>query len=58
LPDATSTNWGIVKRTTTGNTLVVGILRPGSHYGIELLCNENAGKLGIMICLISRRPLP
>jgi hypothetical protein len=46
---ATSTHWGIVDRTTAGNTMVVGILRPGTDHGIEILCDENANKLGIMV---------
>jgi len=48
-PRADAARWGVIKRTTTGNTLVVGILRPGTDHGIEVLCNENARKVGIMI---------
>ncbi len=48
-PSATSSHWGVVDRTTTGNTMVVGIFRPGTNHGIEILCDENANKLGIII---------
>ena len=48
-PVASDTGWGVVERSTNGNTMVVGVFRPNSHHGIEIFCNENAKRLGIML---------
>jgi len=48
-PSATSSHWGVIDRPTTGNTMAVGVFRPGNDHGIEILCDQSASRLGITI---------